>query len=427
MNFSIDSLNFHLNFTSFNEPNSLRRGIGRTFSNIFTFYAYLPLILFHLILKIKNFTQAYFSAPPLFTSYSPPNPTLPLAILPESSSPHLTRLFQQTLADHAEPTKEGQKDNFIDSKTSLLGIDSSHFASNEEQSFDDFKLEQFFSSFAIDELKDKEITELTTEEVVVEINREIEENLPSTTFNPLAIPPAAITRVEPTIINVPDDGNCLLYAIAIGLRKKYINEIEIQKKLQWDIQVEQLSEDLSHASNLLKVPGSKLREQAAQYLENHQFEETIMLALLEGIGSHIEAARKKIEEEEAIIPILMLDIEELESQPQTSSVKEELAAKREHLKAVQDSIEFQKAHMPDEENFGSYIEITKGDHVYCGVAQIFALSKEYHIPIRVLYNYGKPNQYEQTFNQEANKERQHPLPILTLAHLNGNHFQFFND
>ena len=123
----------------------------------------------------------------------------------------------------------------------------------------------------------------------------------------------------------------------------------------------------------------------------------------------------------------MMDIEDLENRSQTQLVKEQLKEKRKHLDIVQESIEFQSSNMPNEDDLQGYIDMTKKDHVYCGIAQLFALTKKYNIPSRVLYNYGKDNEYEQVFNHEANKIGKPTLPILTVAHINGNHFQFVDD
>lgn len=229
------------------------------------------------------------------------------------------------------------------------------------------------------------------------------------------------------IIDVPDDGNCLLYAMGIGIRKKYAAYPEIQAKLQWEVDVKHLSVNLHKAKDLLEFPGKQLRRQASQYLEQHKTNDEITLSLIEGISSHLDVAKRKLREEEDLVPILMMDIEKLQDKTQTPIVKNQLVEKRKHLEIVQDSICYQKANMPAEADFQGYIDITKKDRVYCGVAQLFALSKYYGIPVSVLYNYGKASQHEQIFNAEVNTGRSDPLPILTIAHVNGNHFQYVND
>lgn len=240
-------------------------------------------------------------------------------------------------------------------------------------------------------------------------------------------PEKVIEKSQPRVIDVPDDGNCLLYAMGVGLRKKYADKPEIQKKLQWDIEVEKLQGNLYKSTDLLKAPGELLRKQAAAYLEENQTDGEIMIALMEGVASHLDVAKKKITEEELIIPILTMDIEELKRRIPSLEIENQLKEKNAHLASVQASVAFQKANLPSDDNLQGYIDLTKQDHVYCGVAQMFALSREYGVPVQVLYNYGKPNQYAQIFNDEVNTNNSNPLPILTVAHVNGNHFKFLDD
>ena len=72
-----------------------------------------------------------------------------------------------------------------------------------------------------------------------------------------------------------------------------------------------------------------------------------------------------------------------------------------------------------------YIDITEKDKVYAGIAQALALSKEYNVPVRVLNFYGTAHEYPQLFNEQPDK--QPSPPVITIAHVNGNHFQFIDD
>lgn len=233
------------------------------------------------------------------------------------------------------------------------------------------------------------------------------------------------------IVDVPANGNCLLYAIGIGLRKKYADYPDIQEKLQWNISPEQLEEIFisskltegadparqlereqaaKHLTNLLEAPGKRLRQQAADYLKNHLTDEDVSLALLDGIPSHINAAKEKLERERELTVLLQEKEEDFEN-----------------LVITLNSIDLQEAHLPKEEDVEGYIKMTENDHVYCGIPQIIALCKIYNIPIRVLYKYGKADQCAETYNEQANEGRSSPLPILTIAHVNNNHFKLIND
>ena len=80
----------------------------------------------------------------------------------------------------------------------------------------------------------------------------------------------------------------------------------------------------------------------------------------------LKVARKKIEEEEAIIPILMMDIEDLENRSETQLVKERLKEEEgKHSDIVQESIEFQSSNMPNEDDLRRLYEnhMTKKDHI----------------------------------------------------------------
>jgi hypothetical protein len=224
-------------------------------------------------------------------------------------------------------------------------------------------------------------------------------------------------------INVPDDGNCLHYALAVGLRKKYFKFPEIQDKLQWSITPNRLVGDLGNVPQLLEEPGDTLRQQAATYLEENLDNDEMMLALFGGIIDHNEIAQRKIENDKSAISILEEDLNELKRMMPTDDVKQQLKQKQEQIKGIKESIAFQEKHLAREEDLQQYINMTKEDHVYCGTPQILALCKKYDIPVRVLFNYNRSNQFEQIFNEKAQATK----PVLTLAHVNGNHFQYVDD
>jgi|GEM_PF-4538482 len=230
------------------------------------------------------------------------------------------------------------------------------------------------------------------------------------------------------VIDVPDDGNCLFYAIAVGLRRMYSQDASIQAKLGWEVDPKELTGDLRQKGELLKGPGETLRRQAAGYLEKYlDLDEEIKLSIIEGLTSYLDAEKKKREEREEVIPILLNDIETLLQEAETPANTKKLLEKFADLQTLEESIASEKTNKLREDDHNGYIELTKKDHVYSGLPQIVALTKEYDIPIRVLYRYGKDDGYEQIFNEAANEKRDPPLPVLTIAHVNGNHFQFLDE
>ena len=56
-------------------------------------------------------------------------------------------------------------------------------------------------------------------------------------------------------MDVPDNGNCLFYALAVGLKKKYIQDKVIQEKLSWEARPDQLTGNLKTAVDLLDPAG----------------------------------------------------------------------------------------------------------------------------------------------------------------------------
>lgn len=223
-------------------------------------------------------------------------------------------------------------------------------------------------------------------------------------------------------INVPDDGNCLHYAIAVGLAKKYHNNPEIQAKSQWLAPLDKLTGDLRNKANLLKEPGATLRHQAAEYLEKNHTNDEVAFALMEGVWSHLEVASRKIDEEEAVIPILENDIRELEKRPKSPLIAKQMQQKLEQVQIKQESIALQKKRLPSENNLREYIELSKEDRFYCGAPQVLALAKYYGIPIRVVYHSQNPNikPHEQIFNG------QNQSPTLITLVYRENHFKYLD-
>lgn len=217
-------------------------------------------------------------------------------------------------------------------------------------------------------------------------------------------------------IEVPNDGNCLHYAIAVGLAKKYHNRPEIGK-LNWNAPLEKLTGDLSKQAELLKEPAATLREQAAKYLKDNQGNDEISFALIEGILSHIDVAGGKIKDyQKNMIPMLEKEISKLKSFRQTDDVRAQIQEYQIGIKNYRDDIKFLQENLPDLDHPNTYIQMSKKDRFYCGIPQVLALTKVYNIPIRVLYPYG-----EQTFNEQPGK------PIVTIKHINGNHFQYLDN
>lgn len=221
------------------------------------------------------------------------------------------------------------------------------------------------------------------------------------------------------LINVPDDGNCLFYSLAIGLKKKQADNRTVQETLHWMMNENDLIGDLSQAYERLNEPGATLRSQAADYLKTNKDHQNISHALTEGILSHRDVEEIKINDERALLSLLYEEmLEQQEREPRNERLLEET---RNQIQLIEASIQQLEHNLPDPSNIEEYIERTKTSGFYCGLPQIIAISNKYEIPIRVLYRYGKQDQHEQIFNQQLSG------PVITLAHLNGNHFEFFDD
>jgi hypothetical protein len=410
--------------TSSPEPSGWQR-IGQALGRVFSAILSIPQALLSLVKKV-----AQLASEQIFGSPVQPSPDKISSPITDPVPPNLDELFHETVADNTNKAKSGNS------------VKKVLIEENEEEISPDSEIDESPQS----PIKERQPLGQATIDSEIESLEDIEDNIGEPeeelgTKKSPSLETSSITSVqekdkvvaEPKAINVPDNGNCLLYAIGIGLRKKYADYPTVQEKLQWDVKPELLTGDLYKAVDLLEAPGKKLREQAATYLEAHQADEDgeVMIALMEGILSHLDVMRKKIEEEEAVIPFLMEDIETLKEQlsknPHSALLKQQLTQKQEQLKMIQDSVQYQRDNMPEEGELQTYIDITKKDHIYCGLPQVIALSKEYNVPIRVIYNYDKPahQQNEQLFNDQSYKDP--APPIITIAHVNGNHFQFVDD
>lgn len=233
-------------------------------------------------------------------------------------------------------------------------------------------------------------------------------------------------------INVPDKGDCLFCAIGVGIKLLYTENESIQNKLNWAIPPNSLKRNLKNEETLLAEPSRHLRQQAADFLEEHQDSLPIVLSLMTNIIDHNEIIEKKIQDEQAITVILEDDIETLKERlkhfqpsPQNDvydSIASQITAKRSQLHHVQESIEQQRKSIIVADDLESYIKHSRKEGFYCGTAQIMALSHIYRIPIEVIFDYSKETERRELFNPTKST-----TPKLTLALINNNHFKFYHD
>lgn len=233
-------------------------------------------------------------------------------------------------------------------------------------------------------------------------------------------------------INVPDKGDCLFCAIGVGIKLLYTENESIQNKLNWEIPPNSLKRNLKNEEALLAEPSRHLRQQAADFLEEHQDSLPIILSLMTNIIDHNEIIEKKIQDEQAITVILEDDIETLKERlkhfqpsPQNEvydSIASQITAKRSQLHHVQESIEQQRKSIIVADDLESYIKHSRKEGFYCGTAQIMALSHIYRIPIEVIFDYSKETERRELFNPTKST-----APKLTLALINNNHFKFYHD
>lgn len=275
--------------------------------------------------------------------------------------------------------------------------------------------------------------EVVSEDVSIsEPKGEVEsESVSSLSIENLEALPAvqSVAQLEPIIevkervkIDMPDDGNCLFYALSTGIRKKYHTIPAIQDKLKWEINPNELIGDLSKKADLLKEPASNLRQQAADFLIKNQDDEMVMVALFGAIDEHNPNVQRRIQDLESLTVVLFQDIEDLQNMSQTEDIQTQLYQKIIHLESIQQAIEKENQNFVEEGDIPSYIEKSKQDHFYCDAAHIYALSHYYEIPVIVISKYGKSDQSEDTYNPEA----AFSLAPITIAHVNGNHYVYID-
>lgn len=256
--------------------------------------------------------------------------------------------------------------------------------------------------------------------------------------------PIPVRALAPRIVDVPDDGNCLLYAIAVGLGTHYKDHPEIQHKLGWNVDPDQLTELFpvlkEMGKEILADPAKKLRAQAAEYLEQNQ--QDLADVLLEAVESQREASLEQINSAKSTLEILTAELKqaELDLQNAHQEVKNAIDHPQEELQEVilaslyeqvevfqkklddaiekvrqaTASIQLDAEKVSNEATIQKYLQLSKKEGFFTGTAQILALSKVYNIPICIISSEGAP----QTLNGES------PLPTLTIKHVGGNHFQF---
>lgn len=266
---------------------------------------------------------------------------------------------------------------------------------------------------------------------------------PATPDIPKTPPPSKTPiKVSPhKIIDVPSDGNCLFYSIAVGIAKMK-DHPETQKKLNWKEDPSKLTGNLSKSIDLLKKPAETLREQATTWLEKNY--KTIEPTLKSAIEEHLKAAQKMINEQQLFIDqTLKKDIEKLnaamkKAEPNSIAYKDtekELQEKEHHLaKSEQDLAQYKKNNLFDsskEEEIIQYIKYTKQDRIFGTTAHAYALSQLYNIPIRIIGKLGvqpdkdgKNGQYETILNEFDSNGNKVAIVPITIAHVGGDHYQY---
>ena len=210
------------------------------------------------------------------------------------------------------------------------------------------------------------------------------------------------TSIQTKLINVPDNGNCLFYALTLGIGKKFLN---VKNELEWDVNVDELNGDFFHKEHMLNKPADKLRQEAAKFLIDSvkQYEST-----LKSTAEELNMSEAELIEMLNYQDDFKIDKDGIYTALQTSIQSHNLV--RGHEGMIKD--------------IADYINHSKKDHFYGGVAEILALSKKYDISIRVIYNYNADDQREEIFNKKTDEST-----IITIActGINQNHFQYLDD
>lgn len=359
---------------------SLVKALGHVWTSI----SFISFWLFGLVAKVQDSVKVFFGTG---NSKNTKTNSIKQAVIINPDQPNLKPIFEEHLLDQLADQKKEQEGTSI----------------KEEQA------------------RNKTSSPKEEKQNPIEIKIEEKPRSPQIEVSPAAV----IVVKKPSVIDVPDDGNCLFYASGIGLRTKYKDIPEIQEKLQWNVDTQLLTENLSKNEPLLREPGVSLRRQAAAYLENHLAEEEVYIGLLGGIGDYVEVAHRKIQEEESAIQILLEDINTLKQWlQQFGNTKDnyqlQIQQKEGQIAQKRASIAETEKNLPNDENLQGYIDRTKEDHVYCGAAQVYAIAKFYHVPIAIVSRYGEKDQQEDIYNAES------PLQPIKLAFVNGNHYRYIN-
>ncbi len=233
----------------------------------------------------------------------------------------------------------------------------------------------------------------------------IEPYYPTSTKTAEAVKPAVPKKpfsIPVNAINVPANGNCFFYSMAVGLYKQSEEmRKEFREKFGWTIDPEELTGGMTENLSLFNGVEDYLRQEAAKYLEEHvnnpetEVDNEFLIAFNEDIREENKAMAPDLE----TLNFLKIELEKNGKilqvvSNETNKIAFDLAKTNYHNQLAR--IEREEENLF---NNKSYIEHIKKSNSYSGNAMIMALAYRFNVPIQIVhtvYHFSEP-----PFNKDA--------------------------
>lgn len=235
-------------------------------------------------------------------------------------------------------------------------------------------------------------------------------------------------------IDVPGNGNCLFYSIALGLRKK--GNKDVQDKLKWNRNPNELRGNLKYRTELFDTAAQTLREQASNWLSDYSDnpKHPLEYVLVGGMDAENQKIDNAIRQLQNSNQALATEITELQKQnpkpdsPQSKAIGNKQKTIRDNTNSIERFEKNKYKNITDkgQDNGKRYIEATKKEGAFASTSHIIALSEHYGVPIKVIMGGGA-----QVYNEKVNDGKKvgdaDYIPAITIAHTGGNHYQYVDE